>query len=158
MLAAFFIICLHSVYAQPSYTRYVDTAAKNIDRQDIFYFVDSIQTDSINSTRDSLWLMYADVKAKWLLKAYEITSTTVDTTTIEFYFSRNKLIKVFARNHTKNRAIVQSFYFKDNKLVFPDNYYRDYFKVDEYLERAKKFAKLKYKSSRLQLVDHEFYR
>jgi hypothetical protein len=101
--------------------------------------------------------MYADSKAKRLLKVYEITATPADSTTIEFYFSGNKLIKVFARIHTKNRAIVQSFYFRDNRLVFPDNYYSDYFKVDEYLERARKFARFKYKSSRLQLVDHEFY-
>jgi hypothetical protein len=150
MIMILLVFCSGYVQGQPSYTRLVDSTAKYIDGRDVSYTRDSIRTefdkDSNIIKTDSVGFIYADSKAKKLLKVYELKSTRNDTTSIEYYFADKKLIKISADFHSKNRTVVQVFYFKENKLVFPRNYFSEIFQVDDYIEQARTYLKQKFKN------------
>jgi hypothetical protein len=141
--------CVQTIYGQSVYVRVVDSVVRSLEKRQIIYCADSTYSefdkDSNLTKADSIRFLYADSRGKNLLMVDEWKWSTGDTSGIVYYFKDKKLIKISASIHSKNLIIAQSFYFKKNKLIFPMNY-RNLFEVDDYIERSKRYRKLRHKN------------
>ena len=149
VLFLLFAVCAQAVHGQSLYVNWADSAARNIEKREISYGADSsykeFGSDSIVRKAINVKFMYADSRGKKLLMVDELKSTSTDTTGIVYYFKDKELIKVCASIRSKNKTITQSFYFKNNRLIFPSMYYGNLFEVDDYVERSKKYLRFKSK-------------
>jgi hypothetical protein len=150
VLFILFAICAQAAHSQSLYVRWADSAVKDIEKRDFSYRADSIyrefSSDSIVTKAINVKFMYADSRGKKLLMVDELKSASGDTTGIVYYFKDKELIKVCASIRSKNKTIIQSFYFKNNKLIFPDMYYGNLFEVDDYIEKSRKYLRFKSKT------------
>lgn len=157
LLLILFAGCVHSAHAQAVYVSMVDSAVRTLEKRQIIYYTDSLHSefgrDSNMVRTDSLRFLYADSRGKNLLMVNEWSWASGDTSGIVYYFRDKKLVKVYATVHSRNMTTEQSFYFKNNKLMFP-THYRNLFDIDDYIERSKKYLKFKGKKPYPNFADH----
>ena len=142
-------LCFQHVNGQTVYVSMVDSAVKTMEKREITYGANStylqFDRDSNVTARDSVRFVYADTRGRNLLMVSELKWSASDTCGIVYYFKEKKLIKIFASIRSGNITTEQSFYFKNNKLIFPTNY-RNRFEVDDYIERSRSYLKFRTKN------------
>lgn len=158
-------VWLHLCTAQPVYITLIDSVVKEIAARPVFYCADSLykefDRDSNLTKAVSIGFKYSDSKGKSLIMADELVWDYNDTCAIQYFFRKNRLIKVSATIRSGNKTTVQHFYFNKDRLVFPAHY-RNIFEVDAYIKKSKEYVKYRSKSVygnwMSKVSPHSFYK
>jgi hypothetical protein len=118
----FFFVAKIACCQTSFYINAIDSLAATNDQSNLNYWADSIYQPSVSSlfiNTTSVKFYFSDYKGKRLIKADEITANANDTTHIIYYFHEKQVIKIVAQRRKKHFAVDQTFYFNNNKMVYP---------------------------------------
>ena len=143
------VLCINNTYGQTKYIQEIDSFCKKIDNLGDFYSAHGgdnfFDGDSNLTGFISIVYKYKDDKGRNLLKADELNQTYEDSSSIWYYFKREKLLKIDARVLIGNQLFHQNFYFKNGKLIYSTPLENSPFNPKTYLNRSKKYLKFKSK-------------
>jgi hypothetical protein len=112
------LICTSS-FSQKSYTKQVDKIACNIEKSK----TKTIKQGEVFKDADSVVTGFRSVHYKYkndaedLVRVNEMILTPVDSTIVDYYFDKQKLIKVEYNTKRKSGQKAQSFYYKEQRQV-----------------------------------------